>query len=113
MALLEVENLTVGYEFNFEYSASYVVSLVYLAVFGSIFAFGAYLTLLGRIGAAKAAYAMVMFPVVAVILSALFEGLALDASVIGGTVLVLGGNLLVLRAREKPAAVAAPVQDAA
>lgn len=111
--LCAIYALVAGYEFNFEVSGDYIISLVYLTVFGSIFAFGAYLTLLGRIGATKAAYAMVMFPVVAVILSALFEGLTLDSSVIAGTALVLGGNLLVLRAREKPAGAAEPVQDTA
>ncbi len=85
-----------GHPFNFEWSAGYVISLVYLSVFGSIVAFGAYLTLLGRIGAHRAGYSMVMFPVVALILSALFEGLRIDATIIIGTALVLAGNLFVL-----------------
>jgi drug/metabolite transporter (DMT)-like permease len=72
------------------------VSLAYLTVFGSIIAFGAYLTLLGRIGAHKAGYAMVMFPVVALVLSLLFEGLQLNASIVVGTLLVLAGNVFVL-----------------
>jgi len=89
-----------GTPFNFEWSASYIVSLVYLAVFGSIIAFGAYLKLLGRIGAHKAGYAMVMFPVVALILSILFEGLEFGPSVFIGAALVLAGNLLVLRDKQ-------------
>ena len=64
-------------------------------------AFGAYLTLLGRIGAHKAGYAMVMFPVVALILSILFEGLKLDLTIIVGTALVLVGNVFVLETRSK------------
>ena len=86
-----------GYSFNFDWSPGYVTSLVYLTMFGSIFAFGAYLTLLGRIGAHKAGYSMVMFPVVALILSMLFEGLKIDATLIVGTLLVLAGNLFVLK----------------
>ena len=89
-----------GYSFQFDWSPGYVTSLAYLTVFGSIVAFGAYLTLLGRIGAHKAGYVMVMFPVVALILSMLFEGLRLDATVILGTVLVLAGNMFVLRTRQ-------------
>lgn len=85
--------------FNFEYSAGYVLSLLYLAVFGSIVAFGCYLKLLGRIGPARAGYAMVMFPVVAVILSVLFEGLAIEWHVVAGLALVLGGNLAILGLR--------------
>ena len=85
-----------GHAFTFEWSVGYIVSLIYLSVFGSIIAFGAYLTLLGRIGAHKAGYAMVLFPVVALVLSALFEGLQIDASVVIGTLLVLAGNVFVL-----------------
>ena len=86
-----------GHEFNFDATFTYIASLAYLAIFGSVIAFGAYLTLLGRIGAHKAGYATVMFPVVALLLSAAFGGLRLDASILGGTTLVLLGNLLVLK----------------
>lgn len=86
-----------GHSFTFDWSIGYVTSLAYLSVFGSVVAFGAYLTLVGRMGAHKAGYVMVMFPVVALILSALFEGLILDASVILGTALVLAGNIFVMR----------------
>jgi len=89
--------LLTGHEFNFDATFTYIASLAYLAIFGSVIAFGAYLTLLGRIGAHKAGYATVMFPVVALLLSAAFEGLRLDASILGGTTLVLLGNLLVLK----------------
>ena len=88
-----------GHEFTFDWSVAYVVSLLYLTVFGSIVAFGAYLTLLGRIGAHKAGYAMVMFPVVALVLSMLFEGLEMDATIVLGTLLVLAGNVFVLNTR--------------
>lgn len=89
-----------GVPFNFEYTFSYVASLLYLAVFGSILAFGAYLKLVGRIGPAKAGYAVVMFPVVAFILSVLFEGLPIEAHIVSGVVLVLFGNLVILGFRE-------------
>ena len=84
-------------------SFGYVFSLAYLAIFGSVLAFGAYLTLLGRIGAHKAGYVTVMFPVVALILSILFEGLRLDPGLVAGTFLVLAGNLLVLAKRREKA----------
>ena len=91
-----------GREFNFDASPDYIVSLLYLTVFGSIIAFGSYLTLLGRIGAHKAGYAMVMFPLVAVLVSVLFEGLELGSSIVAGMLLVLSGNVFILRGR-KPA----------
>ena len=88
--------LVQGHPFTFDPSPGYVLSLAYLTIFGSVIAFGAYLTLLGRIGAHRAGYATVMFPVVALILSMLFEDLALDSYMILGIALVLSGNLLVL-----------------
>ncbi len=89
-----------GHEIRFEATFTYIASLLYLALFGSVVAFGAYLTLLGRIGAHRAGYATVMFPVVALILSLLFEGLHLEATIVLGTALVLTGNVLVLRERQ-------------
>jgi drug/metabolite transporter (DMT)-like permease len=89
-----------GSTFNFDWSASYIVSLFYLAIFGSIIAFGSYLKLLGRIGAHKAGYAVVMFPVVALIVSFLFEGLELGWNILAGIALVLIGNILILRMKD-------------
>lgn len=91
--------LVSGQTFNFEFTVGYTASLVYLSVFGSVIAFWAYLTLLGRIGAHRAGYATVMFPVVALVLSTLFEGLTVNLSVVTGTALVLAGNVFVLRTR--------------
>ena len=93
--------LAQGKPFTFDATFTYIASLGYLALFGSVVAFGAYLTLLGRIGAHRAGYATVMFPVVALILSVFFEGLALTASIVLGTTLVLAGNLLVLKQRRQ------------
>jgi drug/metabolite transporter (DMT)-like permease len=89
--------LASGHEFNFDATFTYIASLLYLALFGSVVAFGAYLTLLGRIGAHKAGYATVMFPVVALALSLAFEGMRATVAIIVGTTLVLLGNLLVLK----------------
>ena len=105
-----------GLEFAFDPRPGYVLSLLYLSVFGSVAAFGAYLTLVGRIGAHKAGYATVMFPVIAVIVSAAFEGLPLTPPIIAGTLLVLAGNLFVMKrgpVRRQPVAGAGPETDAA
>jgi drug/metabolite transporter (DMT)-like permease len=100
-----------GHEFNFDTSAGYVLSLGYLAVFGSVIAFGAYLTLLGRIGAHKAGYAVVMFPVVALMLSVFFEGLQITINILAGVVLVTVGNIIILR-RERAVPAVGPVEEA-
>lgn len=88
-----------GTDFHYDSSFSYSVSLLYLALFGSILAFGSYLTLLGRIGAERAAYAMVLFPIVALGISTLFEGYTWSAEAGLGVVLVLMGNVLMLISR--------------
>jgi len=85
-----------GSEFTFDASFKYISSLLYLALFGSVVAFGAYLTLLGRIGAGRAAYASVLFPVVALTLSVFFEDYVFAPEAIIGAILVLSGNVLVL-----------------
>ena len=86
-----------GSQFVFDFSAGYVLSLLYLAVFGSVVAFGAYLTLLGRIGPDRAAYVTVTFPIIALILSTIFEGLSWSLLQAIGVVLVIVGNVIVLR----------------
>ena len=91
--------LVQGREFVLDTSAQYLFSLAYLSLFGSIIAFGTYLTLLGRIGAHKAGYAMVMFPVVAIAISVAFEGLNLTIEMLFGVALVLLGNVLILTSR--------------
>lgn len=88
-----------GRPFAFDPSWRYLGSLAFLAVFGSILAFGAYLTLVGRIGAGRAGYAMVAIPVVALILSTLLEGLQWRWGLALGTALCLAGNALVLPRR--------------
>jgi len=57
------------------------------------------LTLLGRIGPHRAGYAVVMFPVIALLFSTLFQGFQVTLSSIFGLGLVLGGNVLVLATR--------------
>lgn len=93
-----------GDSFTFDSSPAYIVSLVYLAVFGSVIAFGTYLTLLGRIGAHRAGYVVVMFPIVALVLSALFEGLAITPTLLVGVALALLGNVVILRRQPAPPA---------
>jgi drug/metabolite transporter (DMT)-like permease len=89
-----------GVPFNYDPAFSYSLSLLYLSVFGSILAFGCYLTLVGRIGADKAAYAAVLFPVIALALSTLFEDYQWTMRALFGFALVLLGNYIVLtRAR--------------
>lgn len=89
--------LAAGRSFTFDVSASYLLSLGYLALFGSVIAFGAYLTLMGRIGPDRAGYTNAAVPVVALLMSTCFEGLQWHAVTAIGVAFCLTGTLLVLR----------------
>jgi drug/metabolite transporter (DMT)-like permease len=91
-----------GVPWTFEATASYALSLVYLALFGSVFAFGAYLTLLKRVGAGPSSFVGVATPVLALVLSTLFEGYRWTWVGAVGVVLAVAGNWLALRARPSP-----------
>lgn len=86
-----------GKVFTLEVSWGYGISLFYLAVFGSIIAFGSYLTLIGRIGADRAAYASMLFPVVALAISTACEGYRWSIAGLAGVILIITGNLIVLK----------------
>jgi drug/metabolite transporter (DMT)-like permease len=93
-----------GVPFAFDGRAPYVLSLLYLAIFGSVVAFVSYLTLLKRIGSGRAGYSAAVIPVVAMLASTLFEHYRWTASAVAGMALVLAGTVMVLRARERATA---------
>ncbi|MFL5316578.1 MAG: DMT family transporter [Microvirga sp.] len=80
-----------------EWTPRYLGATLYLALFASVVAFASYLTLLRRIGAARAGYATVLFPIVALAVSTLVEGYRWTLAAILGAALALAGNVLVLR----------------
>jgi drug/metabolite transporter (DMT)-like permease len=96
--MLFITGLTLarGSAFAFDPSPAYVLSLLWLAVFATVLGFWSYLTLIGRIGADRAAYATVLFPVIALALSTAFEGYQWTTPAALGVALVLAGNALVL-----------------
>jgi drug/metabolite transporter (DMT)-like permease len=90
-------SLLTGQPFIISSTAPYLLSLLYLSVFGSVLAFVAYLTLMSRVGADRAGYALVSVPVVALVISSALEGLHWTPLMWAGVALVLAGNVLVLR----------------
>ena len=91
--------MAAGRPFIFEPTLTYTASLLYLAIPGSALAFGFYLALIQRIGAASAAYTTVLFPVVALAISTLFEGYRWSWLAGAGVVLTLLGNGLALQGK--------------
>ncbi|MBB2202019.1 DMT family transporter [Gluconacetobacter tumulisoli] len=73
---------------------AWIGALLYLAVPGSVVAFLAYLHLVHRIGADRAAYTTILSPVVALLISVVCEGTRWTSGMTTGVVLILLGNLV-------------------
>ncbi|MBC9034249.1 EamA family transporter [Sphingomonas sp. JC676] len=77
----------------------YLLGLAYLGVIGSAITFSIYFQLIRTIGPAKAAYTSVLIPVIAMLLSTVFEGYRWSLLAGAGAVLVMAGLVLALKAR--------------
>lgn len=83
----------------FDTSLSYVGSLLYLAVLGTVVAFTLYIWLLDKVGVGRAAYVSVMMPLVALTISTLLEGFVWTTEGLSGLALVIAGNILMVRSK--------------
>lgn len=90
-----------GLPFTIEWSVPYVGSLLWLALVSSVVAYVFCLTLMSRIGPARAGYATVIFPAFALLISTLVEGYVWTLAAIAGLVLTFIGNLIVLARRPR------------
>jgi len=97
--IMGVIAIVLGKPFGFEMSSLYIGSLFYLSFFGTIVGFGCYLKLIGKIGADRAAYATMLFPIVALGISTFYEGYQWATHNMIGMAVVLIGNWLVLNKR--------------
>ena len=75
-------------------SSSGTFALLYLAIFGSVIGFTAYFVLIGRIGASQAAYTTLLFPLVALTLSTIWENYQWHLGSVVGVIFILLGNYL-------------------
>jgi drug/metabolite transporter (DMT)-like permease len=100
--IMFVLSFITGKDLSLVMTPSYITALLYLSVFGSIAAFGFYLSLVGNIGPGRAAYSTLVFPIVALIISTIWEGYVWSAESISGLILVLAGNLLIIKRKEIP-----------
>ena len=89
--------LILGKPVSFDFSVSYSLSLVYLAIFGSIVAFSVYLQLLGEIGPDRSIYIALITPAIAMIISTIFEDYHWNIFAFIGIAFLFAGNYFVLR----------------
>lgn len=96
--LLVIYGLATGVEFTIDPTFTYIGSLLYLSVFGSVIAFGLYFTIARMIGYAMASYISALTPPIAMLVSVLFEGARFGWPALAGLLLVLSGQALLIRA---------------
>lgn len=88
--------LLLGVPVAIAWSLPFAASLLYLSLAGSVLAFGAYYALMRQVGAARAGYVGVMSTVVALVVSALFEGYDWRVATVVGIGLAVLGNIFAL-----------------
>lgn len=92
VAFILIFALTQNIEWQIPRNPHYYFSLLYLSLFGSVLAFGAYMKLLKQMGSDKSAYVVLVYPIVALILSTLFEDYQWHIEAVIGVAVVLIGN---------------------
>ncbi len=89
-------HFAIGGTLTMDWSVGYLGPMLYLTIFGSIVAFGCYMLLISRVGAEYAAYVALLMPIIALILSTMFEGYRWNSNASVGVAFVLAGNLIIL-----------------
>jgi len=89
-------HFALGGTLTMDWSIGYLGPMLYLTILGSIAAFGCYMLLISRIGADYAAYVTLLMPIIALVLSTIYEGYHWTANAFVGVALVLAGNLIIL-----------------
>ncbi len=78
----------------------YIGGVLYLSIIGSVVTFPLYFRLIRDIGPGKAAYTGVVIPVVAMILSTIFEGYIWSTLALAGGLLAMLGLVVAMQARK-------------
>lgn len=88
-----------GETWQVELTTSYALSMIYLTVIGSVVAFALYMKVVQELGPVRAGYSSVITPVIALLLSALWEDLRPTLPLLLGVGLILLGNMLIMSSR--------------
>lgn len=87
---------------QFDTRPEYTLGILYLGLLGSVVTFPLYYGLVRKVGAGTAAYSSVIVPIVAMVLSTLFEGFVWGILPAAGAAITLIGMVVALRGRSAP-----------
>jgi drug/metabolite transporter (DMT)-like permease len=97
-ALVAVFGLVTGVHFSIALTPAYLLSLLYLSVFGSVIAFVIYFSVARSRGYTLASYIGALTPPIALLVSVVFEGARFGWTALVGVGLVVAGQVLLARA---------------
>jgi drug/metabolite transporter (DMT)-like permease len=92
--------LVLGHDLAFDLSGPYILSLLYLTFLAGVVGFVLYYVIVVRIGPSRSSYFTLMSPMVAIVISSVFEGLPITLALAGGVAAVLVGNYIAVRTRK-------------
>lgn len=101
VAMQVIVVLLSGERFVFDSAMPYVVSLLYLTLFGSVIAFALWFMLIRKIGIARAGYMGLATPIIALLISTFFENFEWTLEKMAGVTIVLLGKALVMTKPEQ------------
>ena len=82
-----------------EWRAGYLFGIAWLGIAGSVITFPLYFQLIQRVGPGRAAYSSVLIPVIAMLISTVFENYRWSTLSAAGAVLAVAGMVIALRAK--------------
>ncbi|GLV23780.1 DMT family transporter [Sphingobium sp. Cam5-1] len=82
-----------------EWRAGYLFGIAWMGIAGSVVTFPLYFQLIQRVGPGRAAYSSVLIPVIAMLISTLFEDYRWSTLSAAGAVLAVAGMVIALRAK--------------
>ena len=88
-------------QFLLEPSVQYMGSLIYLILFPSVIGYTTYFAVLGRLGAERGSYTMLIVPIVALAISSVTEEYKPTFIAILGTLMVIAGNYWVITTKAR------------
>ena len=82
-----------------EWRAGYLFGIAWLGIAGSVVTFPLYFQLIQRVGPGRAAYSSVLIPVIAMLISTIFEDYRWSTLSVAGAALAVAGMVIALRAK--------------